>query len=329
MRIAAAFLCLSCSTAALAQPASAVDPKATITAIYENDKIAQTDRQYTNGVQLSYLSATTAIPSWMDRVRDGLDPVLSPEGAIRWGLSFGQNLYTPDDTLRRSLITDDRPYAAWTYLSFSLLTDTGDRLDTLGLDIGWIGTAALGEEVQNNVHRLMGVANADGWDNQLDNEPGINFVFERRWRRGRQFGIGDLGVDATPHVSASLGNIFTYAATGIALRIGDNLPADYGPPRIRPSLAGAGFFRGVEGLGWYLFAALEGRAVLRDVTLDGNTFRDSHNVSKEPFVGEAQLGFALTWNDARLAFTYDLRTQEFEGQDRNVRFGSISLSYRF
>lgn len=325
--VAALFWVLS--SAGLAQTSPGLDPKGTLSVTYENDKFGNTDRQYTNGFRLSYLSATTEIPDWMDRLRGDLAPVLSSSGAVRWGLSFGQNLYTPDDTGRRTLITDDRPYAAWTYFSFSLMTDTGDRLDTLALDLGVIGPVALGEEVQNNVHRLVGVDTAEGWDNQLRNEPGVNLVYERRWRMGRQFGIGDLGVDMTPQASASLGNVFTHAAAGAVFRLGADLPSDYGPPRIRPALAGGGLFRGVDGLGWYLFAGFEGRAVLRDITLDGNSFRDSHNVNKEPLVGEAQLGFAVTWNNTRLAFTYDLRTREFEGQDRNVRFGSLSLSYRF
>ncbi len=314
---------------AVERRANAEDDRGTLTVLYENDKLAGTDRQYTNGFQLSYLSSTAAVPEWLRGWRSSLVPALDDDGAIRYGVSLGQNIYTPDDTSRRTPISGDRPYAAWTYMSFSLLTDTGSRLDTLALDVGLVGPAALGEEVQNSVHRLMGVDNADGWDNQIANEPGVNLVWERKWRMGTQFGLGGFGVDMTPHVGASLGNVFTYAGTGVAFRIGQDLPSDYGPPRIRPSLAGSGFFQPTAGWGWYLFAGFEGRAIARDITLDGNTLRAGRHVEKEPLVGDAQFGFAVTYEAVRLTFSYDIRTREFEGQGENVAFGAIGLSTRF
>ena len=51
------------------------------------------------------------------------------------------------------------------------------RLDTLQVDLGVIGPAAGGEFVQNNFHRLIGVARANGWANQLHNEPTIGSGF--------------------------------------------------------------------------------------------------------------------------------------------------------
>lgn len=66
------------------------------------------------------------------------------------------------------------------------------------------------------------------------------------------------------------------------LRLGQRLPLDYGPPRIQPSLPGSGFFVPPQDrFGWYLFAGVEGRAVARNIFLDGNTFRDSRSVDKE------------------------------------------------
>jgi len=36
----------------------------------------------------------------------------------------------------------------------------------------------------------------------------------------------------------------------------------------------------------YLFAFVDGRAVGRDIFLDGNTFTDSHSVTRKTFVGD-------------------------------------------
>ena len=46
-------------------------------------------------------------------------------------------------------------------------------------------------------------------------------------------------------------------------------------------------------------------------------------------VGDAQFGFAVTYEAVRLTFSYDIRTREFEGQGENVAFGAIGLSTRF
>ena len=112
-------------------------------------------------------------------------------------------------------------------------------------------------------------------------------------------------------------------------RLGRRLPHDYGPPRIQPSLPGSGFFVPQNGFGWYLFAGVEGRAVARNIFLDGNTFRDSRSVDKEPLVGDLQFGFALTWSDVRLGYTHVLRTREFKTQGKTSEFGAVSLSIQF
>jgi hypothetical protein len=90
---------------------------------------------------------------------------------------------------------------------------------------------------------------------------------------------------------------------------------------------GSGFFIPRHDFGWYLFAGIEGRAVARNIFLDGNTFRDSRNVDKEPLVGDLQYGIAITWRNLRLGYTHVLRTREFKGQGgRRDDFGALSLS---
>ena len=57
-------------------------------------------------------------------------------------------------------------------------------------------------------------------------------------------------------------------------------------------MPGGGYFRRKKGFNWYLFAGLEGRAVFRNIFLDGNTFTDSHSVDSKHFVGDIQAGLA-------------------------------------
>jgi hypothetical protein len=137
-------------------------------------------------------------------------------------------------------------------------------------------------------------------------------------------------LDFTPHIGGALGNVYTYANAGVTIRYGKRLPNDYGPPRIQPGLPGSGVFSPVSGFDWYVFAGIDGRAVARNIFLDGNTFRDSRSVDKEPLIGDLQFGLVLYWPVMRLSYTHVLRTREFQTQQSSKDyFGSLSMSVMF
>lgn len=315
-------------------PAGAAEEKKTGSVInfqVENDLFGgNTDRNYTNGVRVTWLSAEGDVPDWVSMPASHV-PFFASGGNLRVLFGLGQNLYTPTDITVRELQGDDRPYAGWLYGSVGLVSDNGTILDNLQLDIGILGPAALGSPVQEFVHDLIDSRDPSGWDNQLKNEPGFVLFYERKWRSIMEFDtfLPGYGVDATPHVGAALGNVFTYGAGGLTLRFGKNLPSDYGSPRIRPSLPGSNFFVSDGSFGWYLFAGIEGRAIARNIFLDGNTFRDSHSVDKRNLVGDLQVGAAVTMGDWRLSYTQVYRTREFDQQDSGDVFGSLNVSYRF
>ena len=227
------------------QQSATPDMRGTWSAVIENDKfISGTDRDYTTGTHLSWLSAPGDVPNWANELAASI-PLLASGGKRRIGYNFGQSLFTAEDTEATALVRDNRPYAGWLYGGVALMSEKPNTLDTIQLDVGIIGPSAFGEQVQNSFHRLIGSPESNGWDNQLNDEPGVLLIYERKWRTPDWRFSDDnsrLGIDATPHIGATLGNVFTYAATGIGLRIGQNLPSDFGPPRIRPGLSGAGFF---------------------------------------------------------------------------------------
>jgi lipid A 3-O-deacylase len=303
----------------------------------ENDRIANTDRHYSNGVRAGWVSDVedgSDMPT-VRRVLQTLYPLADVRGG-RLGLELGHNIYTPSDTEARNLITNDRPYAGWLYASASLYaeSDAGigehftETLDRMALEFGVVGPAALGEQVQNNYHKLIGVETSKGWDNQINNEPGINLIGERQWRY-KALRFGGFEMDAVPHLGASLGNVYTHVNGGMIFRFGQELYVDYGPPLIRPSLSGFGAINPTERLAWYAFAGFDGRWVLRNIFLDGNSFSDSHSVDKKPLVGDFVAGVAVTYQNIRFAFTHVMRTREFDTQVEPDRFGSISISASF
>jgi lipid A 3-O-deacylase len=130
-------------------------------------------------------------------------------------------------------------------------------------------------------------------------------------------------------VGINLGNINADAAVGATFRLGFDLPADYGPPRIRPSLPGSDFFIPTKELGGYLFTTIGVRAVGRNIFLDGNTFGNSPHVNKEIMVGSLQVGAAITYGEMRLSYSQVYMSKEYTTQQHPEEFGVVTLSCRF
>lgn len=304
---------------------AAAEEKATWSALVENDYFGSTDRNYTNGVRFGYLSAKGRGENFARRFMRA-----SPENETRIGFALGQSLFTPQDTEAFEPLPDQHPYAGWLYGEYSVLVERGDDiLDMLTISAGVVGPAALGEEVQNSFHRLIDGDRINGWDNQLRNEPGLILSYDRRWRPLFRVSRPGIGIEAAPNAGVSVGNVLTQGKAGLTLRIGRNLRGNYGPPRIRPSLAGAGYYRGVDTASWYLFAGAEGRAVARNIFLDGNTWRDSLSVEKRRFVADFQAGVVIQVKSFQIAYTYVWRTKEFVNQGARHEFGALSLSAKF
>ena len=295
----------------------------------ENDLFAGTDRDYTNGVLFQYIGPANDLPGWAEWASDRLD-WLTP--AHRWRVSYGlgQNMYTPQDITLQNPPLDDRPYAGFLYASAGLIGDTGSQLDVIQLDVGVVGEPSLAEQSQKFVHSVIGSPNPEGWGTQLEDEIAFRLLYERTWRAGRKLPIDlfDLAVDVTPHIGGALGTIETYLAGGFSARIGQDLADDYGPPRVRPALSGPGFFEDQDGFSWYLFAGLQGRAVARDLFVEGNTFTDSRGLDLKRIQGDLQAGLAVQVFRTEVAFTYVLRSPQYVGQTHYSRFGSLNLRFR-
>ncbi|MBM3618945.1 MAG: lipid A deacylase LpxR family protein [Alphaproteobacteria bacterium] len=304
--------------------------KGTFSLTYENDIFTGSDKGYTNGVRGSWTTAADDEPRVLRPLLKVM-PMFPDEGSKRVSYAIGQSMFTPEDIETPVLQVGDRPYAGWLYGSMGLINDTGTQLDTLELTLGIIGPYSFAEQTQEFVHdNITDSPHPMGWQHQLDTEPGIIISYDRKWRSYLQLGMLGHGIDFTPNLGASIGNVQTDARVGATLRLGKNLPADYGPPRVRPSLSGSDFFLPTQSFSWYLFGGVEGRAVGRNIFLDGNTFGDSNStVDKEYFVGDVQAGVAFTYQTWRVAYTHVFRTKEYETQDEAESFGALTLSHQF
>ena len=315
------------------QASAAPQQSGRITVIEENDALmpSPTDRWYTQGFELRYLSAPLGASAADAIIPPALlDP--SPMYQRRYELLFGQEIFTPKDLGVAVPDPTDRPYAGWLYAGAGLYQENANHsLDHFELQLGVVGPASLAQEVQNGFHRLLSQSQPAGWAYQLKNEPGVVLSYEHKWRFGAPIGAG-LSVDAIPEVGATVGNVYTYGEVGTFLRLGQNLNADYGPARLRPALSGGSWFDPAQlsgPFGWYLFAGGQVRAVAHNIFLDGNSFVSSPWVRKDILVFDGSAGLSMFWADiVKADFVFTWRSKEFVGQTAPDRFGGIDLSFR-
>ncbi len=208
----------------------------------------------------------------------------------------GQRIYTP----RRDApepVPGERPYAGWLFAGAHLARERPGAVRSLAVEIGITGPAALGEPVQNGVHRLLGSEPQQGWKHQTGLEPGILL----RIQEARRIDRGPARLE--PALSLSLGNVRTAASAGASAEVG-------------------------RGPGPYARIGGRGEWVARDLFLDGNTLRGRSTARKLPWVGEGEGEAAAGFRARRWSAEYRFvaRTREYRAQPAAHAYGSLSLT---
>ena len=316
-----------------AGPALAVppaDPASIVTLQLENDAVSTyrgtSDQYYTAGQRLGYTSGTERLPG----VVTDLGRTIWGDGVQRISIDLSQSIFTPRNTQLRVPDPLDRPYAAWLHADAALIHDTDDTRSILGISLGVVGPAALGRQVQNGFHSIIGDNPNLGWHSQIRDEPAVEFLAQQTYRLPiTQF--AGLEIDALPAVTVGLGTVRDYAQAGVSFRLGQGLGSDFGAPRIQPGLSGADAYTPTRPFAWYVFAGADAQAVGRDIFLDGSTWRqNSPHVSKRAFLGEFQGGAAVMLYGVRVTYTQVFQTPSFSRQRSGLfNFGSLALSARF
>ena len=332
------------ATGAIAQ---ATDNGGGVAVTIENDLFVlndNTDRYYTQGLRLTGLLARDGDGPVAALLEDLIPAAWTPADGQKWDiratLGIGQHMYTPEDYERVIPDPNDRPYAGWLYVSASAFAYKPNEIMGLELQAGIVGPGANAGSLQNWWHaKVINAPPINGWASELNDEPGLNLHGEWR-RRFVLAGTDRWGADAFAIGTAAFGNVEISGGAGAMIRFGYNLREDYGPPRLRPGAAGTEFFTGRgDRASVYVFAGVYGRAVGRDIFLDGNTFSDSASIDRETWVPEYTWGGAVRtpniplrrWGrfipGPRISYTYVERGHEFAGQRGPSRFGAWSITF--
>jgi lipid A 3-O-deacylase len=272
-----------------------------------NDIFCETDRYYSHGTIISYLSEVEPEKHWLLNMN-----------VVAYRISLGQYIYTPVDISIPELIEDDRPYAGLLYLDKTSYFKSGNKIRSFSTLIGAVGDISLSEDSQKIVHKILDATKPMGWDNQLNNEIVVNIGYVERYRI-----YANNYMDCSTYYGGSLGTLNTQGLIGGVIRAGFGEKLSYYNiinfepyPKYNSE--------------WYdfnIFIGIEQRFVIHNILLDGNTFSDSHSVDKEYFVNEFMYGISYKYGNWKVIYSNHIRSREFDGQEDNFAFGTLSLIY--
>lgn len=323
-----------------------------LTTYLDNDLFGHTDRDYTSGARMSWISSNRDVAD-LGSVQRMLRRLSGDEDSFaifkaltgfedphdvqyNFGCSLTQLMFTPENGAPYFQPAGERRYAGWLGLGFSLHVKDDRILNSIELSVGTLGPDALAEPAQDFVHDVRGLAKFNGWDEQIPNEltADLSFVQKRRsdlLKRDR----GWFRVDGLTEWGGRLGTFRTAVHAGGFFRAGFHLPPDFTDPRLSDTAYSNLYFDTddpyVGNWSVYCLFGATGRGVVRDATLDGPLFNDFETGNdREPFVGEVFCGAGIRYRQVELSYVHTWRSQEYEEQRGGISdFGSLALRLRF
>lgn len=264
---------------------------------YENDLFARTDRYYSQGIKLDY--------SWKDNKTQSRNK-LSPY----WNAGLLHQVFTPSTIKSDSILVHDRPYAAtFSFVIDRILIDSiKNQAFSYGFEVGAVGPAARGEEMQTAIHRLTNNFLPLGWQYQIPNGLIFNAHVKSEFRiiTVRDWLNVNFGLDL------ELGTFRTGIKPSLLLAAGD-----LNRKRILFYSKSAYHFIGHDG-------TLQGSLVGKDKSM----IITDEEMKRLVFLQE----FGLKFGFERLQFTlnYSIQSKTFRNQLSSFHsWGGIGFSYSF
>ncbi len=333
-------------------PESAIyqpDPN-TFSLVVENDSPSGSDKDYTSGVELSWMSGSSSYEDsgWASALGAitggtgasslwskicGMDR--TPALRQQWGITLTQLMFTPDDR-RPYRLTGQHPYAGYLALGLATMVKNEDRANSFELQMGTTGKPSLAKNCQHHIHKALNEEPWPNWSDQLPSEFTFCFFFKRYYRlRCLEYSdAGGFQTDSYAFWHTDLGTVYLRGGVGFNYRFGYNLPATGYDTTLNGANSSASPFvtdrKNMSNWSYYGFVGCSGRVVGHDLFLDGTVFHDSPKyVTKYPFVGDVTLGAGMRYKDVDIIFGYTLRSKEYSTQCNPQLLGTLQVRYSF
>lgn len=181
---------------------------------YDNDLFRGTDQFYTQGIGIDVFSSRLE--------RNPVNIVLlrlKNSDRDRFGIEFRTHGCTPSTILSDSVLIGDRPYAGVVSIGAVRTSQQVKRKLRLTsqVEIGVIGQAALGEQTQTGIHRIVGSDLPLGWQHQIKNAPIVNYTL--RLEKGTSMRIPSI-FNSTVNAQVKLGTFQSNVSGGVDFSLG-------------------------------------------------------------------------------------------------------------
>ncbi len=321
-----------------------------------NDALWDRDSNFTNGWSIQYHTVRYAdweeskAPKWIKWVGNHFPTLSHRDGIVRNGHGIGQNMLTPGDLSNPDPPEGDLPYAGTLTYTLNWQNFNRQRARIFQVNIGVLGEESKADYVQTYVHsNLLGMGEPQGWDTQRETEPILNLAYSQIWRLA-SWGTYNDGWAAQIAMSPSfhLGNLFTAAELGLALRFGWNIQEGFSA---YPAPSGRGIFQGthlpkpatVSPHGVELILGVRATGIFYTVIYDGSFMTDDDRSVDRNFFDFAA-GFGLNYHyynylSLRLTILYGSNVLDDEslpeplpGEDAtssDISYGTLVIDFHF
>ncbi|MBU2870661.1 lipid A deacylase LpxR family protein [Colwellia sp. E2M01] len=303
-----------------------------LTLSIDNDGLLGTDKDYTNGLFLKYNSK-----SYRD-LKNNVPSLFTPVIAIlplaehsnkNWGITFGQQIWTPSDITVVEEQADERPYTGFIFLEAHFVEFSSDMANKYSLMLGNVGPDSFGETSQKTVHNLIGSDTPAGWDRQIENQTVFNLSYAAHRLLSRSTTKPNDGVEASLTGRVNVGNFQSEVALGGIIRWGSDLAKSFASVGSKPGHYIDPSVLAKSRSGQFYYVALEGRYRFQDITIDGARPKHLFDVKTDHWQSTFSTGAVYYQESWGVALSVATSTPDYKEDRQNFNStASIELFWR-
>lgn len=250
----------------------------------DNDGLLGTDRGYTNGLFIKYNAKSTV------NIKDSSPFVLKTIGNWLplhqdmnkgWGVTIGQQIWTPTDLTSPVEGKNDRPYTGLLFIETNVFEFSATSANKYSLMIGAVGPDTLAENSQSSIHELIGSPQPKGWARQIENQAVFNIGYEGQRLITRSAGWLNKDYDTNLSGRVNAGNYQSELALGSTIRWGEALHESFASVGATPGNYIDSSVLSKSRSGHFYYLSAEGRYRFQDITIDGARPNKLFNVHTE------------------------------------------------
>lgn len=280
--------------------------------MWANDVFFQTDRYYTNGLEIEYFSQSFK--------RFGIAKLLldpGSESGSLYSLNISHDIFTPKNVVGTPE-QSDRPYAGVLMFGIKAVHFSAAKnfRFTSEIQAGLLGEVAGGRFVQNGIHVLLPDSEPiPGWTYQIDHDLCVqyNVEIEKLLLKQKWF-------EADLLAKARLGLPYTDFSGGARIRAGKAV-----------NYYSADQFLNLSNSQVYLFAEAKLRTVFYDATMQGGAFNTENPhtiIHTNPFVGDFKTGVVIKYTHFSTELGAQMISPKFDGADSH-KWAYVKFAFLF